>query len=293
MPAACRADYAVSMDQKYSVDELVVIAEKISPFPAAAKKAIEILRGSEPDLAKLAEVISTDQVLAGLVLRWANSASFSLTYKVSSVRQAILYLGLVSVKTIILMNSFSGQFACAVSNYGFSKGDLWRHSVGMAVGAQLLTRPFGHSLADEAYNAGLLCDIGLLPLDILFSQMEITVPPDQSIQDVETELFGIDHAQLGAEIAKRWQFPPSIQDAIYYQHQPASCSDEQHRLLAAANHIASMALSQQGLGSRINNDQIDYQALGLFHLEENDLGKLYAEIQPYLEESEILIGLSI
>jgi HD-like signal output (HDOD) protein len=293
MPTSQWFGYAIVMAPKYSIDELVFIAEKISPFPAAAKKAIDILRDPEPDFALLTEVVSKDQVLAGMMLRWANSASFGIAHTVSSVRQALMILGLVSVKTVILMNGFSGQYLQAVDRYGFSKGELWRHSVGMASGANLLAKPFGRRMADEAYNAGLLCDIGLLPMDVLFAQMEITIPEHTSVREIEIEFFGIDHAQLGAEIAKTWQFPHSIQDAIQYQNQPGECPDDQHRMLAAANHLASHVLSQQGLGSKMNDQLIDPRALQLYHLSENELGQLYARIEPILDESEILIGLNI
>lgn len=281
------------MAKQITVPELIAIADKISPLPNSARKALEILRHPEPDMNKLAEVISTDQVMAAAVLHWVNSAAFSTANKISSVRMAVVYLGLTSVKSIILMQGLSDSLTGSVPNYGLLKGELWHRSMGMAVGCRLLTRHLGIRLSDEAYNAGLLCDMGLLPFDAYFARNGIKANRLPRIQDLEIEVSGVTHKQLGAEIARHWQFPRSIQDSIFFHDNPSQCPDEAHRILAAATHVANAMLVQQGIGKNIDSGARDPLAFQLMGINEAGLPGLYERVKPFLEESEILIGLSI
>jgi putative nucleotidyltransferase with HDIG domain len=139
-----------------------------------------------------------------------------------------------------------------VPGYDLQHGELWHHALGTAIGAKLISKQYCLNIDEEAYFAGLLCDIGKLIFEKLLREAGVKQAEWEqcSFLDLERANFGIDHAMFGAEIARCWQLPEILVDAIAYHHEPqaAWCNPQ----LVAVVHVADIIMMILGIGIGID-----------------------------------------
>ena len=91
----------------YTVEGLLRRAGDLPAMPHVTQRALALIRTNSSSMAELADVLALDQAMAGLVLRWANSAYYSLRSPVATVRQAVVYLGHSAIKSLLLAASIA------------------------------------------------------------------------------------------------------------------------------------------------------------------------------------------
>lgn len=275
----------------YSVDELILEATRLPPIPQAAQKALAFIRDPASNAADLAAVLSKDQVLSAHVLRWANSALYGMENRIATVQQAIVVLGLTTVQELILAHSMADRLNKAMPGYELNRGDLWHHAVGTAIGAKLISKERSLKIDEEAYFAGLLCDMGKLVFEKLLRDTDTSQPEwsNHPFQEMELATFGIDHAMLGAEMARRWQLPEHIVTAIAHHHNPEAAPNNQ--ILVSAVHVADSAMMMLGVGIGIDGLQytLDLDALKRLRMNEQDLILLVEQVSDQLAHAKELI----
>lgn len=276
-----------------SIDELVNQVGNLPPLPQAAQKALALIRDSKSNMSSVSDVLGKDQVLTSLILRMANSVYYGLTFPVTTVQQAAVVLGQSTIQSIILAASVAPYLERPIPGYGLDRGELWRHSIGIAAGARFVAEPYGNEAAETAYHAGLLCDIGKLAFEFLLrkEQQKFSNWKNMSFEDLENKLFGINHADLGAEIARRWRLADPIIAAIQFHHSPHLAGE--HSLIASAVHVADSAMMMMGVG--IGIDGLQYQlnefALAKLNFDQQKMDALITKISEYVNEAEIFIGI--
>jgi putative nucleotidyltransferase with HDIG domain len=163
--------------------------------------------------------------------------------------------------------------------------------MGTAVGARWISRRQRLNVDEEAYFAGLLCDIGKLIFSNLLQEQKVeqTDRDGRSFLEIERANFGIDHAMLGAEIARQWQLPENLVTAIAYHHEPQSASD--HQSLVAAIHIADVSMMILGIGIGIDGLRypLEENTLKLTGMGWEDLFRLTEEVTMELTHTKGLI----
>jgi putative nucleotidyltransferase with HDIG domain len=275
-----------------NVDDLKRIAGKMPPLPQVAQKALFMIRDPNLNMAELARVISMDQVMTGLILRWANSAYYGLLVPITTMQQAIMYLGQNTIQSLILTASISTYFDRPIPGYGLDRGDLWRHSVSVAATARLIAARFGRVEAEEAYHAGLLCDIGKLVFDqalrnVNFSLAEVN---GVSFDELEKNYFGIDHASLGALIAESWSLPPLLINAINFHHRPGASNE--FLPFTSSVHLADIFVTMLGIG--VGKDglmyRIDPVALASLRFQEHEVDEMMSRCAVVIKEAEVLMN---
>jgi len=276
-----------------SIEELVNKVGNLPPLPQAAQKALALIRDPKSNMGTISEVLEKDQVLTSLILRMANSVYYGLTYKVTTVHQASVVLGQSTIQSIILAASVAPYLERPIPGYGLDRGELWRHSIGIAAGARIVAEPFGKELAETAYHAGLLCDIGKLAFEFLLRNENTshTKWKSMSFEDLENKYFGINHAELGAEIARRWRLADPLVAAIQYHHSPQLAGE--NSVIASAVHIGDAAMMMMGVGVGVDGLQYKLEDFAIqqmnFDLEKMDL--LIQRISEFINEAEMFIGL--
>jgi len=274
-----------------TVERLLRRIGELPPMPAVAQKALALIRNPSSSMADLADVLALDQAMAGLVLRWANSAYFGLRSPVTTVRQAVVYLGQNAIQSLIMAASLAAFIDRPAPGYGLERGELRKHSVGVASGARLVAAKFGKALGEDAYHAGLLADIGKLAFEAVLRNVDTSAPEwqNQSFADLEIVHFGIDHATLGAEMARRWNLPKPLTEAIAFHHRPSLAKDG--ALLAAAVHIADAAMMMLGIGLGRDGLQypLDEAACERMQWTEAGFYELADRVAPLLKETEAFL----
>jgi len=167
--------------------------------------------------------VSLDQALTAKTLRLANSSSSGLQVRVTTIQQAITYLGFEATRNLITAAAITGCFPAGQCP-GFDHRAFWRHSIATAACAKVLARRMRLN-QDFAFTAGLLHDIGRLVLVTSYPERYSAVlarrqREDRQLLEVERELLGVDHVMAGAALAAHWQFSDTMHHAIAYHHEP-------------------------------------------------------------------------
>jgi putative nucleotidyltransferase with HDIG domain len=192
--------------------------------------AVKVLRTcSEPSACAndLNRVIALDPVLTGRVLQLINSAYYSLPSKVNSLTRAIILLGINTVKNVVLSFAIFQSFSQRDSFHAFTADQFWTHSLFTAAAAKHLAASHGVPLAEreEFFVAGLMHDIGKIPLNHLFPDayreaMTNAQDSGRGMRYEENAWVGIDHCRVGHLIARKWQLSPDLTAALSEHHSP-------------------------------------------------------------------------
>ncbi|MBI3394907.1 MAG: HDOD domain-containing protein, partial [Spirochaetia bacterium] len=135
--------------------------KKLPTLPGIARRAIVLAQNPEVDFHKLAEEISKDTAVTASVIRMSNSAYFRPSRRILSVHEAIVTLGLKTVKDIIVIAATEGIINVPLESYRLEGGALWEHSLLVAEIASTISRAKKTTApADVAFTAGILHDIG-------------------------------------------------------------------------------------------------------------------------------------
>ena len=221
---------AVNLDQtKALTDFLAREIESLPHFPESVSNLIRLTEDSNASVKDISDTISTDPTLTADLLRHVNSAYYGLPARVNNVAQAVKLLGMRSLH--LLFYSFGFHLMIAGNQMRLKR--LWEHSLRAAFYSFLLARDFKRKqeIVDDAYVAGILHDIGLIAITTLHPatqtkmrqfSMQKNIPP----RILERFSFGMHHADIGALIAQKWNFPESLIEGIKYHHEPLLASAE-------------------------------------------------------------------
>ncbi len=235
------------------------IARKVESLPTLPNVAIKVIETALDENASakdVADIVVTDQALAGKLLKVVNSPSMGLRHEVSDVSQAIVLLGFQVLKSLVLSISIFSESFTDNASRGLKKSHYWRHCLACAAAARALAVQKRYPNPEEAYIGGLLHDLGKVVLDqhltehyrkVLKQQEESEDPP----VDVEFQLLRTDHAEVGGWVAQRWNLPRCIQRVVKYHHTFLDVEDltSQERVLVALVSAADFICWTQGLGS--------------------------------------------
>ncbi len=206
-----------------TLDKLMSKVGKLPTMPHVASKILEMVGDPETSARKLQMVIDSDQVLAMRILKVANSALYSLPRKVKTLKEAIVMLGFNHIRSLVLAEAIQNLFKGKGKKGDLLESMLWEHSVGAAMAAKTVARAIYPGLGEEAFVTTLVHDIGKLIL------LQADAPTYHAIiqeiyseyrpfAEIEQKHFGVDHAEVGAALAERWNLHEQAVEAIRLHH---------------------------------------------------------------------------
>ena len=218
------------------------IPEVISRLPLQARVAQEVFRrfaaSREYELDELELITARDPVLAGALIKVANSALYSPQRRVSTLRQAITYVGTAAARDVILACSIRPLFASA----GLLR--LWSHSLHLAQLSSALGESTGILEPRAAMLLGLVHDVGALVVQTLggaaAASYQRLLEKGCPASYIELLFFGRDHGELGSEILEEWNFPEHLVEAVRFHHQPERSARKETALLFLAEFWSGM-----------------------------------------------------
>lgn len=204
-----------------------VVEELISSFDKASVSTEEI-----------AKKLSTDPVLSAKLLRLANSAYYHVSRSIGTVEDAVLMLGFVTVRTLVISSGLVSGFKTVP---GLDLKQFWRYSLHTAVSAKWIAKQTKEN-TDLAFTIGMMHAIGQLVLHSAMPEQSMALdkiagPLDSRRLDAEQASFGYGFADVGAELAKRWKFPDTFSETIAAFPDPLN--HEPITRLAAVVHLAA------------------------------------------------------
>lgn len=223
------------------------IVSQLGRLPAvspAVMKLIHLLEHPSADNEEVVQAIKHDPILTAKLLRACNSSAFAQREPVGSIDQAILLLGYQEILHRVLALVFGGVLSGALPGYALEAGELWRHSITVALAAELVaqTRPKAHWDPQIAFTAGLLHDIGKLAMNRVLS-LEVQTALRESVAtgglsraEAEQSALGTDHAAVGGHLLELWRLPAEIVEAVAHHHDPVL---QPRCLLSGVVHVAN------------------------------------------------------
>lgn len=197
--------------------------------PTVFAQVNKVITNPNTSAYQIGAIISEDPALSAKILKLTNSAFYGLSRTVTSVKQAIVILGLDVVKSLVLSASVFETFSKRnVIDKGFLD-QFWRHSLLVAFMSRIISRTknFPSFLeAEESFSAGLLHDIGklviLTHLPDEFAQIKALreKKPKAVTSFIEEEVLGFDHAAVGGYLCQKWNLPEHLTQSIQFHHSP-------------------------------------------------------------------------
>lgn len=218
----------------------------------------DILKNEEIKDVEISTVINDDVSMAAQVLKFVNSAHFNVSRRIKTIDAAVSCLGNDVIRQLIASQNLSSQFS--EDEYArFGVDLIWRRSRNSARVSRLLVKLYSSEVEDveDAYLSGLLHEIGKLILiryapDVYENVLLMGRSREKSESDVERELFGTDHAAVGAYLVSLWGLPCAIADAISTHCHDDLSSEDVEKLppVSRAVWLASRMNCEDGLSGR-------------------------------------------
>lgn len=205
---------------------LVARLGDLPSFPTVYMEIVKELDSEEPAVEKVAEIVSGDPGMMAKMLQIANSAAFGLGQEVTTMTSAVGYLGMSTVRSLALSAHIFARSE-KLSPKAISLTQLWEHGLRSAMLARMILRRAraASAEADDAYTAATLHDVGKLLLacgapEEFERAAEVRANEAASACQVEQEVFGADHAGVGAYLLGLWGLPARIVEAVAFHHVP-------------------------------------------------------------------------
>ncbi len=239
-----------------------VSAESLPSLPGVAFEVIRLVEEEEVDLDKIVATVGRDPTLAGRLLKLSNSPLFGRTHGVTSINQALMLLGLKTVKMATISFSLGAALGggAAAEGRGEEFRGFWRRSVTSAVAARQLVCSQRPDLEDEAFLCGLLQDIGFATMLHCgcpgggFSPRAIDAGHPEPAAE-QAALDGYTHADVSAQVLESWGLPAVLCQPVRHHHDPdgldANASGETTqltRVLNLAHDVATIVTSAASRG---------------------------------------------
>lgn len=279
-----------------TVSDLVKDIDGLVTLPDVFMRISRLIDDPNSSSSDIAQAISQDPSFTIRLLRIANSSMFSFPSSVTTVAKAVAIIGTSQIRSIALSMSVAKSFA-GLPNDLVSMHNFWRHSLFCGLIARLLARKVRGCDPDSVFTAGLLHDIGEL---VIFNRlpkeaeaallMVLDSQDEVQVHEAEQEVIGLDHAEVGGELAKQWHLPPLLEECIRYHHNPAGAS--QYAKAAALVHIANVLAMMAEVDSLELDDfpPIEPTTWAQAGLDEDCIEAVVREAQAEIKEVEQLFA---
>lgn len=206
--------------------EEVLSCPTLPSLPVVALRVIELTSDVNVEMNSLADTIQYDQGLSAKVLKTVNSSYYGLRKKCGNIRQAIVVLGLSTVKSLTLGFSLVSSVDLK-GKQGFDHNEYWRRGLFTGVAARSIAKVVCPTLQDEAFLGGLLQDIGMIALyetlgDRYVHVLEQTGGDHRKLAGFELAEFELQHSDIGAMMATRWKLPEELIQPVKYHERPSA-----------------------------------------------------------------------
>ena len=200
------------MSQK-GFDHILAEVDAFPSMPAAGARMLQILENPDASVEEIESVLHYDPGLTANLLKLANSAYFGIPSKIGSVRQAVILLGLKRLAQLVVATCVSSVMREKVPGYDLPPGNLWRHSIAVAMAAEALVKD-KPGAGEDIFTPALLHDVGKMVLgkfvkEVLEGIEDITAKGVPKVI-AESMVIGVDHAVIGARVLRHWSFPAKV-----------------------------------------------------------------------------------
>jgi len=245
-----------------AVQQALGLLGSLPALPRLYWDLVKEIENADSSAASVAAIIEQDVAMTARLLQLANCAFFAGGRRVRSVRDAVALLGLLPIRSMVLSVQVFRAMGAICAPAGFSLEVIQQYSMRVAQLASSMLRDA--EARKNAFSAGMLHDIGRLVIAVsmpesctaLGAQAAATGRP---LHEVETEVLGCSHAEIGAQMLSIWGLPIPIVEAVAYHHSPRRSVEQRFSAIGAVHVASAMALVEGGaqLGAELDQEYLE------------------------------------
>jgi len=275
------------------LEEIKADTDRLAVSPQILPKLQAMVSDCNTNPDDIRDMIRLDPAVSSMILKTANSAYFNPGYHIDSIDDAIMHLGFSDVYQIVTMLAFSDLLAGPLPTYGLSAGLFWRRSVSCALAMERLARKYGED-PGVAYTIGLLHGVGMIYLEREIEKaegitFEASLPEDVAIAREEMEIFGLNHAKVGAAIMEQWGFSEEVIMPVMCQFEPSEAGNYERM-------TCLISFAKRMIGTIINDSESDVALPGpdplliaLLHLSKDEYQRVVEQLRESFEKARGLV----
>jgi putative nucleotidyltransferase with HDIG domain len=222
----------------------------------------ELLGADQRYTSQIAEIIRRDPSLTSRLLRLVNSVYYGISRPIKNIEEAVFYLGVRQIRQLAMVTPIIEDFQKLGGDQRFAWRGFWQHCIGTALMTREVIDIVQSQKGEIDYVAGLIHDVGKIAMASAFPDhfAEIYInrtENDQDLLEVEREVLGIDHAELGAIYLKKQTLPEVFVEIVQCHHQPEKA--QQNGPVVAAVQVADLLVRHAGIGHSGNRNEVTEQ----------------------------------
>ncbi len=271
-----------------------LVLSNVYNLPAVSQVMMEVsnmLDNPTTNTAKLGQMIGKDQGLATKILSISNSPLYGLPRKVTTIDFAILIIGYQDIKNIVIALSMIESFKNKTDKY-LNQKEFWIHSMLSGNAAKRVAEDLGFRIGSEVFVSGLLHDLGIPVLHKYFHNefMQIVDEVNNSgrpFHEVEVEILGYDHQDIGRFLAEKWNLPQQHCSTINNHHNPSKA--EENKVMASIVHLVDYMTQKLEIGNFYwdNNYELDESIIDILKFDTREKLDEFVESYRDLFQEEI------
>jgi putative nucleotidyltransferase with HDIG domain len=274
------------------IDKVKDSIDRMPTLSPVIHKITEVANNVKSSAQDLTDVIQLDPVLTAKVIRMVNSAYFGLPQEIKSLKQAVVMLGLNTIKNVALSSAFLGKMNLNKGSTALNGEDFWKHSLGVAVASKMIARKLGidSKYLEEYFIAGLIHDIGKVLINNFFpEEMNMILEESSSrklpILEVERKIFGLTHEEIGIAIGKKWKFANSLLYAVGKHHQPVQEGNSANFSMVVAVADTFVKILQVGFSGNSKIEAIPDEVWKALNLDEEKVFEALTSINEEINKA--------
>ena len=219
----------------------------------------ELLGADQRYTTQIAEIIRRDPSLTARLLRLVNSVYYGLANPIKSIEEAVFFLGVRQIRQLAMVTPIIEEFQKLTSDRRFPWRQFWRHCIGTALMTRELVDLIESPDGESDYVSGLLHDVGKIVMSSVFPDHFRRIyygPPGSGLElvEMEREVLGMDHAELGALYLKKQRLPEVFVEVAECHHRPERAG--RHSKTVAAVQVADLLMRHTRIGDSGNHAEV-------------------------------------
>ena len=260
-------------------EQMVEKVDDLPTIPAVATQVLQLLDQPDVQVEEVADLMLSDQVMTARVMKMINSPVYKPGHQITSLKRALVYLGLRHIREVALTTSFISAFDDASG--AFEIATFWEHSFGVGMVSKIIAEKIGYIDLERAYIAGVIHDIGEVFLsnylrDEFRQVLDGIKDKPVKLVDAEARHFGTTHCEIGLCMARKWNFPESYCEVIACHHTPTEATIDP--VLCAIVNLADLFYSVR---------ELNYGGWVSFNLNEEPSWQILKTMSPSLVQLDV------
>ncbi len=238
---------SANSSNEFTLEYIFESLGSLPAFPEVVQKAMRMLDDPNTTMEQLAEVVKYDQAITANILHLTNSAHFGVSRQITSLDTALALLGQQQVRQVLIASAAMPFLVKDVEGYNMNAADLWAHGMGCAIISEVVAQKCGFAEPAVLFTSALLHDIGKTVMHLYVAPrlreiVALANSEEITFAEAEWRVLGGDHAVIGSDVLRKWEFPPDVVRAVRNHHDPDLYMQDDLSALLAFSDILTVQL---------------------------------------------------